>query len=674
MFELFGPLARPTPGILPLVVALLPLLGLFNRRRALVALALSGLLASIELVWSLRWPAEERWLLSHLGVAARIGQLDLVLALALDPLGAFASIVASAVAARLVLAERAPRRVALLCVLATATEVVVLGDGAATVVLGLGIGSVAATLLGRAHLANVAADRVGEVAMVLAAGILFWALGGSWIAEQYVPELEPRVVVAKDAPGAAHKDPFDDDDDEEEARNAPKHGARATLSLGSLPGALVLVDGTWLRDKHAITAPFEGAPISAGAHAFRVHPGPGSDDFVVPRANAAESERVTIALHGATTTFREVHDDLVARDALGETAGKSALARRRFFGGISAVGVILALVALGLAARARMFPFGASRDEPARALAAFAPLVVVARYAMGELAPTSASNVAIALAACSALSAASALRDRDARALFVAEIAFAGAGAIAGAPSIAVVHGAIAALLFARRAPSSFAHVAFVPTRVAIFGALAALRFGWLAAVVGAIAAWLAACALSRIATRERVLPFIAATCSIALASDPRVIGMSHAPLASFFEPMPGAFAPAPPASWPLAALAVAASAFAWVARDAALERLAKSPVLAMVGNIQPLAARASAAIALASASALSELESRLGAVIAFADRFVSGAGSVLSAIDDLVARRVRVAIPLPDDRATRFILVPVAIVAAASFAYPWLT
>jgi len=673
MFEVFGPLARPTPGVLPLVVALLPLFGLFRRRSALVALALSALFAAIELAWSMRWPAEERVVLSHVGVAARIGQLDLVLALALDPLGAVASIVASAIAARLVFAERAPRRVALLCVLACAAQLVVLADGAATLVLGFGVASVAATLLGRAHLANVAADRVGDVATMLAAGILFWALGGSWIAEQYVPELEPRVVVAKDAP-APHKDPFDDDD-EEEMKNAPKHGARATLSLGSLPGAVVLVDGTWLRDKHAIVSPFEGAPISAGAHTFRVHPGPGSDDFVIPRANAAESERVTIALHGATTTFREVHDDLVARDALGDTAEKSALGRRRFFGGISAVGVILALVALGLAARARVFPFAASRDEPARALGAFAALVVVARYAMGELAPTSASNVSTALVACAALSASSALRDRDVRALLAAEIAFAGAGAIAGAPAVAIVHGAVAALVLARGAPSAIAHVAFVPTRVAIFGALAALRFGWLAAAAGVVAAWLAACALSRLSGRDRALPIAASIASVALTSDPRVIGLAHVPLASFFEPMPGAFAPAAPASLPLAALAFAAPAFAWgAARRGALERVAKSPFLATLASLQPLSARASAAVALASASALSELEARVGALVGFADRFVSGIATFLGAIDEIVFRRVRIAIPAPDDRATRFILVPVAIVAAAAFAYPWLT
>jgi hypothetical protein len=673
MFEVFGPLARPTPGILPLVVALLPLLGLFSKRRGLVALGLSGLFAAIELAWSMRWPAEERVVLSQLGVASRIGQLDLVLALALDPLGAFASVVVAAVAARLVLAQRAPRRIALLCVLASATDLVVLGDGAATVVLGLGIASIASAMLGRARLANVAADRVGELATVLAAGILFWALGGSWIAEQYVPELEPRVVVAKDAP--AHRANLLDDDDREVAKSTPKRGARATLSLGSMPGALVLVDGTWLRDKRAITAPFEGAPISAGAHAFRVHPGPGSDDYVVPRANVAENERVTLALQGATTTFREVHDDLVARDALGDAAGKSALARRRFFGGISVVGVILALVALGLAARARLFPFAASRDEPARALGAFGALVVVARYAMGELAPTSAANVAIALGLCSVLAAASALREGDARALLAAEIAFAGAGAVAGAPAVAIVHGAVAALLFSRSAPTAIAHVAFVPTRVVIFGALAALRYGWLAAAVGVAAAWLAACALSRLAGRDRVLPIVASVAAVVLAFDARVFGAAHGPLASFFEPMPGAFAPAATASLPLAVLALAASAFAWGAsRGDALNRFAKSPILATITRLQPLTARASSALALACASALSELEARLGAVIAFADRFLSAVGSFFSAIDELVFRRVRVAIPLPDDRATRFILVPIALLAAGAFALPWLT
>jgi hypothetical protein len=673
MFAVFGPLARPTPGILPLVIALLPLFGLFSRRRALAATALAGLVAAIELAWSMRWPAEERLILSHLGVAARIGQLDLVLALALDPLGAFASIVVSLVTARLVYFERSPRVIALTCALACAAQIVVLGDGAATVVLGLGLASLAGAALGRMHLANVAADRIGEVATMLAAGVLFWALGGSWISEQYVPELEPRVVVASSAP-APQKDLFDDDEDEA-PRNTPKRGARASLSLGSLPGALVLVDGTWLRDKRAIVAPFDGASISAGPHTFRVHAGAGSDDFIVPRANAAEGERVMLALSGSTTTFREVHDDLVARDAAGDTIAKSALARRRFFGGISVVGVILALAALALAARARVFPFAASRDEPARALGAFVALVVLARFAMGALATTSAANVAIALAACSALAGASALRERDAKQLFAAEIAFAGAGAIAGAPSVAVVHGAIAAFLFARGAPSAIAHVAFVPTRVALVGALAALRFGGAATVVGLVAAWLAACALARVAGSSRAPAIGAAIASFALAGDPRVFGASRPPLASFFEPMPGAFAAAPPASFAIAGLVVAVTLFGWgAARTGALDRLATSSSVAALARVVPLVTRALAAIALASAAALSELEERLAALIAAADRVVAGVGALASAIDDVVFQRVRVDLPLPGDRATRFILVPVAILAAGSFALPWLT
>jgi hypothetical protein len=671
MFDVFGPLLRPTPSVLPLVLALLPLVGIALRRRAVVVLGVAGLLAAIELAWSMRWPAEERLLLTHLGVAARVGQLDLILALALDPLAALASIAVSAVAARIVLSQRHPRRIALVCALASAMQMVVMADGAATLVLAFGLASIAAATLGRVSVANVVSDRMADASTILAAGILFWALGGSWISDQYVPELEPRVVVAASAP-PPHKAAFDDDDDDEMQRNAPKRGARASLSLGSLPGAMVLVDGTWARDRHNVIAPFEGAPIAAGPHTFRVHVGPGSDDFVVPRANAAENDRVQLALHGATTTFRELHDDVVARDAGGQTTGKSALARRRFFGGIAALGWVLALVALGLAARARVFPFASSRDEPARALVALGAVVGLARFALGELAPTSAASCAIALAGCAAISAMVSLRDRDARALLAAEIAFAGAGAIAGASGAAVIHAAIASLLLARRAPGAIAHVAFVPTRIAMIGAFAVLRFGGIAVTVALAFVWLSACALARMHGARERLSIVAAVASFVVAGDPRIVGMTRAPLSQMFDSMSGALASAPAASLPLAALTIGLVAFAWGAsRGTALDRLASA--LAPLAGIQSLAARATSALAVASAAAVFELEARVIAAVSFADRFVRGLGAFASAIDDFVFHRVRLALPIPSDRATRFILVPVALAAAGSFALPWL-
>jgi hypothetical protein len=687
MFDVFGPLARATPSVLPLVIALLPLIGAIAallderraRARAIAALAAGAVLAGVELAWFMRWPVEERMLLSHLGVAARVGQLDLVLALALDPLGAFASIVASAIAVRLVLAQTNRRRIALLGVLASAVQCVVMADGAASLVLAGALASFAGAALGLGRAAHFVADRFADVAFVLAAGLLFWALGGSWIAEDYVPALDARVVVAASAP-PPHASAFDEDDEDEAPKNAPRRGARATLSLATLPGSLVLVDGAWLRDRRVVRSPFADAPIAAGPHTYRLHVGPGSDDYVVPRANAAEGDHVMLALRGATTTFREIQDDLVARDAAGYAAGKTDLARRRFFGGISAVGLVLALVALGLAARARLFPFAPSLDEPARALTGFAAVVVAARYALGELAPSSAPAVSMALAAASALAAAVALQGRDARALLAAELGFAGAGVVAGAPAAAIVHAAIAAIAFARpRGAHPALQLAFLPTRVAIVAAFGALRFGGVAAAVALLATWLAACALARLpAARSRRATFAALgaiAAAFVLVGDPRLLGAARGPLAgALFETSFRALTPAVAPPLFLALLTCALVAFAFVAsRSTALDRLASSAPIATASTIAPLFTRASAAVALASASALFELEARLCAVVAFVDRLVRGAAALASALDEALFVRLRLPLPLPSDRATRLILVPAALVAAGVFALPWL-
>src|SRR6185312_17387646 len=252
MFEIFGSVARPTPGVLPLLLALAPLVGAAAfgdakraRVRALAALSACGLGALVFFAWSFRWPAEQRLVLASLGVAARVGQLDLRLALGLDPLGAAASFAVSVVAARLVWAQRNRRRIALVCAMASAMQCVVLADGAATLALAFGVAALAGGVLGYVHHTHFVADRVADVALIGAAAVLFWALGGAWVDGQYVPELEPRLVVAASAP-AAKPQPVDDDDDDER-QPVVARGAQSTLSFGGLPGAYVLLDGSWLR-------------------------------------------------------------------------------------------------------------------------------------------------------------------------------------------------------------------------------------------------------------------------------------------------------------------------------------------------------------------------------------------------------------------------------------------
>src|ERR1700690_2484449 len=155
MFEIFGPVARPTPSVVPLVLALLPLFGVLAclrdaaraRRDAIISGSLTAAAAAFVLVVSVRWPAEQRFVSTHLGVAARIGQLDLVLGLMLDPLAAFASAATSIVTVLLVAAQHSRRRIALLCMMGCATQFVVMADGATTFLLaGAVVGAIGAAL------------------------------------------------------------------------------------------------------------------------------------------------------------------------------------------------------------------------------------------------------------------------------------------------------------------------------------------------------------------------------------------------------------------------------------------------------------------------------------------------------------------------------------------------
>ncbi len=644
--------------MLPILLALVPLLGAFApfaqarraRRRAIVACAVAALLFAAALVIGFRFSAEERFVVAPMGVASRVGQLELVLALGLDPLGAFASCAACVVGALLVLRESSPRRIALTCALTSAVTFMALADGAATLVLAGAATSILAAARGSVHLAHFSADRVADVALVLAAALLFWTLGGSWIDRQYTPELDARVMVAAAAP-EQHAVMRDDDDDDDHGPPTPRRGARASLSLGGLPGATVLVDGAWLRPSPgSLThAPFADVPIAAGQHTIRVHVGAGSDDYYIPRVTAAENQAVSLAVHGATTTFRETADDLVSHDARGDLGLRSAVARRKFFGGLPAMTVVLALVAFAFAARARIFPFAPRSDDPARSLGALAAIVLASRYAYGELAPATACAISSLLLVC-------AIASSHKRTLLSAELAFAGAGVFAGVPAIGVVHAALAAVALRGSSPR-IAAALFVPTRIAVIGALATLP----AAPVPIVLALVATLVLSAATTRAVDALSLGA---LVVAADPRIVGVAYPPLVTTaLAPSFHAIATAPASSLPLAGLVIAITAF-----------ISLSPrARAAIGRPSAPAwpARVAAAIVMAAAAALSEVEARVCALLEIIDRLLRLLGSVLSSLERAAWIRTRIIVP---ERAARWVLVPVTLVAALVFVRSWLS
>ena len=465
MFEISGAISRPIPTLWPCLLALFPLVvALLPRRRALIALGVGGLCHLGTFAWLIRLPADHRLLLTYLGVAARIGQLDLVLALGEDPLGAVACAGACAVAALLVARQgrSAVRRIALLAVMTSAVQLMLLSDSAAMLVLGGAVTSLTGGLLGRARAGSFTLDRIADVATVGAAAIVFWGLGGSWVGGEYVPELEPRIVVAKNEPASTRAAP----DEEEEEQLAPSKHGKASLSFVALPGSVLIVDGAV-----AERSPVAQSPLSVGPHVLRVHPGAGSDDYVVPHTLARDGEHVWVIQRGPTTVFHEVRDALA-------TGARAAFERRRVAGGATAPALALLLIGIALVARGRILPFEHA-DAPARALSALGCVGMLRPYAFGDLAPT-AGTLVLSLMLLAAIGMwLVALRRRDARLLLPCELPFVFAGLMAGAPWAAVVHGVIAAVVLHRpRWPTLVTSSVLLPTRVLVVAALYAMPHG----------------------------------------------------------------------------------------------------------------------------------------------------------------------------------------------------
>jgi hypothetical protein len=489
MFEVFGLVTRPTVSVVPPFIVLVPLLAAFmrSRRVALAMLAAGAVCSAALVVVLLRLPEDRAFLLWSAGVAARIGQLELTLALGLDWLAALLSTSIFVVAALLVRRHLAERRVRLLCAMACAAQITVMADGAATLVLGGAIVSALGMLVGRPTFVAFFADRFADVTLIAVAGIAFWSFGGSWVGGQYVPTLDARVVA-------------DGVDRSSLEQSAPRSGG-ATLSLTSLPGAAVLVDGSWVANRSSITrAPFDAAPIQPGSHTIRVHVGAGSDDYYIPRVDAVAGERVALAVRGATTTFREAQDDRRMR----ATTDAARSPPRRFFGTVATSTLLLFLAMAAFAFRVRLYPLVGSEDG-AHSLTGISALIIVARYGPlsgAAVRPTAAIMSGVLFAA--TVGWLGAIVRGGARRVLASELAVAAVAMLAGASALGVLHGAIAAVAFHRLGwPTRAGIWSLLPTRLAIIVVVFGLPYGALPTALGFV---MVALSVSATTTRARAL------------------------------------------------------------------------------------------------------------------------------------------------------------------------
>lgn len=434
MSEYVGPLQRIALSRTLWLVVALPLLAaavqLVLARRAAssrvarvgivgIAAALVAVIAhGVELA---RLPADERFLFAHLWRLVRVGQLDVNLDLALDPLSAIAcGVVASAaLVAAIVVPESSPVRLACRSLVVGATLLVVLADGFVVAIAAAELVTVAAWALARDGRRSrvLVGGLAADAPFVAGAVLLFWGLGGGWAGGGYTPDLSPRFVAVHDAdPTAANPStprpsaPRDDDDDDEPRRFAPGDGL---LTLTSSPGAIVFVDDArtpiTVGDR-PLRSPFVRHPVRGGLHTFRIHSGGSTDDYVVSRVVVEGGREIALTVVGPSVTFRHIQDELAVRPVRGGSTTREDVARRTL-GDVRVVTLACILLFVGLAARLAM---------ASSIAAAAAPVYVLARLAF--LLPL--SHVACAVAACAALlfalgAAVSACRESDAHRILV---------------------------------------------------------------------------------------------------------------------------------------------------------------------------------------------------------------------------------------------------------------
>jgi hypothetical protein len=308
------------------------------RRIAIASLALTTAATIAHVVILAQLPSGRRALLEPLGAGARIGQLDLSVALWFDPLAAAAAALACVVAlAAVVLApgrmahDDGWRAWAWIHLALEATLVSFLADGFVATAIGWSVASLAVAWLAAGadpRAARIAATRsaAGVAALTIGAVLVFWGMGGSWEGDEFVPDTQPRFVAARI--GEAVPQPSAPPGPNTEGSTERPPGGAVTSTSGA--GALVFVDDA---RGGALVSPFVGVPVQGGSHGFRIHRGGATEDAVVPRVAFEGGDEIALVQLGPTLVFRVIADNLLLRDRRSEPVVKCALEARQAPGG-----------------------------------------------------------------------------------------------------------------------------------------------------------------------------------------------------------------------------------------------------------------------------------------------------------------------------------------------------
>jgi hypothetical protein len=438
MFETAGAptIVEPAGSIVWLV--LLPLLGAIgaaisalgatprDRLAARIAIAVHGgwLALAVAVGVRLALMPPGRMLTQHVAQLARLGQLDLTLDLALDPASAALTVLVAFVALASVLHatwscdEGLTSRLGWTSLLAAGVTLVVVADTWPFIVIGLELAVLGSWGLARGGSARrLGVALAGDASIAVAAGVLFWSLGGSFSAAGYTPDAQPRYALVA-------------------VTNQSAPAGKSTLTLSSYAGALVVADDGPPLPNEPLRAPFT-VVLDPGTYSFRIQAGVASSDNVVSHVALSAGHAYVLVPYGPTASLRALGDELVVpRPAsLGQGSARAVLASRAILG-VRVTTLVTLLVALGALLRLGLL---ARTGAPpvAFALEAIPVVVVVMRVApLVDTAWPSSTALATAAAAvavvCAADAAGAREHQRGARASLAAIAATAVAAVLAG--------------------------------------------------------------------------------------------------------------------------------------------------------------------------------------------------------------------------------------------------
>ncbi|HVJ91615.1 MAG TPA: hypothetical protein VM580_17550, partial [Labilithrix sp.] len=295
-------------------------------------------------------------LVQHVSQLARLGQLDLAMALSLDGRSAVFALVialiaaASAVHTSLSARAEARERLAWTGLLTAGAMLVCVGDGLLPILVGLGILTLGAWGLSRGGAPSPnAVALTGNASIFLGFVFLFWSLGGAFGPEGYDPDDAPRFVLVTTSVPSGKDD-------------------QALLSMTTHAGTLVSSDDADLPGE-PVRSPF-AVLVPPGIYTLRVQGGVATADVVVPRVALVAGRSHVLAPYGPTASLRVLDDQInVPRlTSAGAPATVRAVLSGRSINGLRASAIVLLLVLGGAMAHLHAF---ASRRGPSALGAVF---------------------------------------------------------------------------------------------------------------------------------------------------------------------------------------------------------------------------------------------------------------------------------------------------------------